>query len=188
MIPHVKLLKSLLSPAITQRASPAVNFRTMIQRLMETVDDNKKLLDENEQLRVRNYELKRELEQAYRKLCSSFASLCAHNHRVTLASISPTSTKIKDNIFSSIMEAAAETQNDLVNLLNEKNIALTETKVAAAQSAEAVNMIIDENIQLKTEVQRLREEIKDLRTKLWNATVEERKMDAGRVRDVLGVL
>ncbi|KEQ99572.1 hypothetical protein AUEXF2481DRAFT_35485 [Aureobasidium subglaciale EXF-2481] len=86
------------------------------------------------------------------------------------------------------MEAAAETQNDLVNLLNEKNIALTETKVAAAQSAEVVNMIIDENIQLKTEVQRLREEIKDLRTKLWNATVEERKMDAGRVRDVLGVL
>ncbi|KAI5194600.1 hypothetical protein E4T38_09489 [Aureobasidium subglaciale] len=79
------------------------------------------------------------------------------------------------------MEAAAETQNDLVNLLNEKNIALTETKVAAAQSAEVVNMIIDENIQLKTEVQRLREEIKDLRTKLWNATVEERKMDAGRI-------
>ncbi|KAI5239164.1 hypothetical protein E4T43_06894 [Aureobasidium subglaciale] len=79
------------------------------------------------------------------------------------------------------MEATAETQTDLVNLLNEKNIALTETKVAAVQSAEAVNMITEENIQLKAEVQRLQEEIKELRAKLWDATVEERKMDAGRI-------
>jgi arginine deiminase len=35
------------------------------------------------------------------------------------------------------MEAAAETHNDLVNLLNEKNIAITEIKAEAAQNAEA---------------------------------------------------
>ncbi|KAI4726122.1 hypothetical protein E4T49_06186 [Aureobasidium sp. EXF-10728] len=86
------------------------------------------------------------------------------------------------------MAAAAETHNDLVNLLNEKNIALTETKVQAAQSAEAVNKIIEENLELKAENERLQAEVKELRIKLWDATEEERKMNAGRLRDVLKVL
>ncbi|KAI5196229.1 hypothetical protein E4T39_07885 [Aureobasidium subglaciale] len=85
------------------------------------------------------------------------------------------------------MDATTGTQSDLVNLLDEKNTALTKTKAAAAQSAEAVNNIINENIQLKTEVGRLQEEIKELRTKLWDATVEERKMNADRLRDVLKI-
>jgi regulator of replication initiation timing len=86
------------------------------------------------------------------------------------------------------MEAAAETHNDLVNLLNEKNIAITEIKAEAAQSAEAVNTIIEENCQLKADNERLQAEVRELRIKLWDATEEERKMDAGRLRDVLKVL
>ncbi|KAI4783465.1 hypothetical protein E4T52_01697 [Aureobasidium sp. EXF-3400] len=86
------------------------------------------------------------------------------------------------------MEAAAETHNDLVNLLNEKNIAITEIKAEAAQSAEAVNKIIEENCELKAENERLQAEIRELRIKLWDATEEERKMNAGRLRDVLKVL
>lgn len=86
------------------------------------------------------------------------------------------------------MEAAIETHDDLVNLLNEKNITITKTKAEAAQSAEAVNKIIDENCQLKAKVERLQAEIKELRIKLWDATAEERKMNAGRLRDVLKVL
>ncbi|CAD0083215.1 unnamed protein product [Aureobasidium vineae] len=86
------------------------------------------------------------------------------------------------------MEAAAETHTDLLNLLNEKNIALTETKAEAAQSAEAVNKIIEENLQLKAENERLQVEVKELRIKLWDATEEERKMNSGRLRDVLKVL
>lgn len=83
------------------------------------------------------------------------------------------------------MEAAAETHNDLVNLLNEKNIAITEIKAEAAQSAKAVNKIIEENDQLKAEIERLQAEIRELRIKLWDATEEERKMNAGRLRDIL---
>lgn len=83
------------------------------------------------------------------------------------------------------MEAAAETHNDLVNLLNEKNIAITEIKAEAAQSAKAVNKIIEENYQLKAEIERLQAEIRELRIKLWDATEEERKMNAGRLRDIL---
>lgn len=86
------------------------------------------------------------------------------------------------------MDATAETHNDLVNLLNEKNITITEIKAEAAQSAEAVNKIIEENCELKAEVERLRAEIRDLRIKLWDATEEERKLNAGRLRDVLKVL
>ncbi|KAG9590035.1 hypothetical protein KCU77_g8956, partial [Aureobasidium melanogenum] len=83
------------------------------------------------------------------------------------------------------MEAATETHNDLLNLLNEKNIALTETKAEAAQSANAVDKIIEENLQLKAENERLQAEIKELRIKLWDATEEERKMNAGRLHNVL---
>ncbi|KAI5269336.1 hypothetical protein E4T47_07149 [Aureobasidium subglaciale] len=184
---HTNLLKSLLSPAITQRASPAVNLRVMIQELKETDDENNRLLDENEQLRVRNYELKRELEEAYRKLCKQtrhvaldsplFAStiIVLRSYQFRLQHQNP-----KHHL---LIHHGSRRRNttDLINLLNEKNIALTETKVAAAQSAEAVNMVIDENIQLKAEVQRLQEEIKELRAKLWDATVEELKIDAGRI-------
>jgi len=86
------------------------------------------------------------------------------------------------------MEATAETQNDLINLLHEKNLALTETKAEAAQSAEAVAKIIDENMQLKNEVERLQAENKELRLKLWDATEEERMMNAGRLGEVLKAL
>ncbi|CAD0107341.1 unnamed protein product [Aureobasidium uvarum] len=86
------------------------------------------------------------------------------------------------------MEAAAETNSDLVNLLNEKNITLAETRTEAAQSAEAVNKIIDENLQLKAENERLQAEVRELRIKLWDATEEERMMNAGRLRDVVKVL
>lgn len=86
------------------------------------------------------------------------------------------------------MDAAVETQNDLINLLHEKNSALSETKAAAAQSAAAVTKIIDENMQLKHEVERLQAENKELRLKLWDATEEERMMNAGRLGDVLKVL
>lgn len=91
------------------------------------------------------------------------------------------------------MEAAVEKQNDLINLLHEHKIALSEAKVAAAQSAAAqsaaaVTKIIDENMQLKHEVERLQAENKELRLKLWDATEEERMMDAGRLGDVLKVL
>ncbi|KAG9517280.1 hypothetical protein KCV07_g6314, partial [Aureobasidium melanogenum] len=86
------------------------------------------------------------------------------------------------------MEATTETHNDLLNLLNEKNIALTETKAEAAQSANAVDKIIEENLLLKAENERLQAEIKELRIKLWDATEEERKMNAGRLHDVLRVL
>ncbi|KAI4851480.1 hypothetical protein E4T44_02107 [Aureobasidium sp. EXF-8845] len=83
------------------------------------------------------------------------------------------------------MEATAETHNDLVNLLNEKNIAITEVKAEAAQSAEAVNKIVEENCQLKADNECLQAEIRELRIKLWDATGEEGKMNAGRLRDVL---
>ncbi|KAH0161393.1 hypothetical protein E4T50_13222 [Aureobasidium sp. EXF-12298] len=86
------------------------------------------------------------------------------------------------------MEAVAETHNDLLNLLNEKNVALAEIKAEAAQSANAVDKIIEENLQLKAENERLHAEIKELRIKLWDATEEERKMNAGRLHDVLRVL
>ncbi|TIA31955.1 hypothetical protein D6C78_08568 [Aureobasidium pullulans] len=101
------------------------------------------------------------------------------------------------------MEAAVEKQNDLINLLHEHKIALSEAKVAAAQSAAAqsaaaqsaaaqsaaaVTKTIDENMQLKHEVERLQAENKELRLKLWDATEEERMMDAGRLGDVLKVL
>ncbi|THZ43376.1 hypothetical protein D6C88_10201 [Aureobasidium pullulans] len=86
------------------------------------------------------------------------------------------------------MEAAVEKQNDLINLLHENKIALSEAKVAAAQSAAAVTKIIDENMQLKHEVERLQAENKELRLKLWDATEEERMMDAGRLGGVLKVL
>ena len=86
------------------------------------------------------------------------------------------------------MEAAAETHNDLVNLLNEKNIVLTETKAEAAESANAVDKMIEENLQLKAENERLQAEIKELRIKLWDATEVERKMNAGHLHDVLRVL
>ncbi|THZ23998.1 hypothetical protein D6C90_09280 [Aureobasidium pullulans] len=86
------------------------------------------------------------------------------------------------------MEAAVEKQNDLINLLHENKIALSEAKAAAAQSATAVTKIIDENMQLKHEVERLQAENKELRLKLWDATEEERMMDAGRLGDVLKVL
>lgn len=86
------------------------------------------------------------------------------------------------------MEAATETHDDLIDLLNEKDIAITEIKAEAAQSAVAVDKIIEENYQLKAEVERLQAEIKELRIKLWDATEEERKMNAGRLRDVLKVL
>ena len=91
------------------------------------------------------------------------------------------------------MEAAVEKQNDLINLLHENKIALSEAKVAAAQSAAAqsaaaVTKIIDENMQLKHEVERLQAENKELRLKLWDATEEERMMDAGRLGEVLKVL
>lgn len=86
------------------------------------------------------------------------------------------------------MDAAAETHNDLLNLLEEKNIALTETKAEAAQSANAVNKIIEENLQLKAKNERLQAEIKELRMKLWDATEDERRMDGGRLHDVLKVL
>ena len=91
------------------------------------------------------------------------------------------------------MEAAVEKQNDLINLLHENKIALSEAKAAAAQSAAAqsaaaVTKIIDENMQLKHEVERLQAENKELRLKLWDATEEERMMDAGRLGEVLKVL
>ncbi|KAG9667506.1 hypothetical protein KCU99_g8904, partial [Aureobasidium melanogenum] len=97
-------------------------------------------------------------------------------------------TKTRSRLITVIMEATAETHNDLLNLLNEKNIALTETKAEAAQSANAVDSIIEENLQLKAENERLQAEIKELRLKLWDATEEERKMNAGRLYDVLRVL
>jgi regulator of replication initiation timing len=99
-----------------------------------------------------------------------------------------TKTKTKTNQNTVIMQAATETHNDLVNLLNETNIAITEIKAEAAQSAEAVSKIIEENCELKAENERLHAEIRELRIKLWDATEEERKMNAGRLRDVLKVL
>ncbi|OBW66336.1 MAG: Family A G protein-coupled receptor-like protein [Aureobasidium pullulans] len=86
------------------------------------------------------------------------------------------------------MEAAVEKQNDLINLPHENKIALSEAKAAAAQSAATVTKIIDENMQLKHEVERLQAENKELRLKLWDATEEERMMNAGRLGDVLKVL
>ncbi|KAK6006720.1 hypothetical protein QM012_005728 [Aureobasidium pullulans] len=90
--------------------------------------------------------------------------------------------------YRQLWKVAAETHNDLLNLLNKKNIALNETTAEAVQSAEVVNNIIKENLQLKAENERLRTEIKELRIKLWDATEEERKMNAARLHDVLKVL
>ncbi|KAH0163709.1 hypothetical protein KCU67_g5450, partial [Aureobasidium melanogenum] len=94
-------------------------------------------------------------------------------------------TKTISRLITVTMEATTETHNDLLDLLNEKNIALTETKAEAAQSANAVDKIIEENLLLKAENERLQAEIKELRIKLWDATEEERKMNAGRLHDVL---
>ncbi|THY07953.1 hypothetical protein D6D02_07114 [Aureobasidium pullulans] len=103
--------------------------------------------------------------------------------------IEPCTVQRKKTIpFTVTMEAAVEKQNDLINLLHENKIALSEAKAAAAQSAAAVTKIIDENMQLKHEVERLQAENKELRLKLWDATEEERMMNAGRLGDVLKVL
>ncbi|THX21804.1 hypothetical protein D6D12_09737 [Aureobasidium pullulans] len=177
-------------------------------------EENERLNDENERLRLRNYELKRELEEVYRKLWETeieraskriFSHYHNHHKNNTRAfpslpfalcplptthphTIEPCTIQKKKIPFAVTMEAAVEKQNDLINLLHENKIALSEAKAAAAQSAATITKIIDENMQLKHEVERLQAENKELRLKLWDATEEERMMDAGRLGEVLKVL
>ncbi|THY13107.1 hypothetical protein D6D01_08429 [Aureobasidium pullulans] len=159
--------------------------KAMCHTVESASEENERLVDENEGLGLRNYELKRELEEVYRKLWETeIERLYLLPFAVYRPHIRTQSTPAQ----SIIMEAAVETQNDLLNLLHEKNIALSETKAAAAQSAAAVTKIIDENMQLRHEVERLQAENKELKLKLWDATEEERMMNAGRLGDVLKVL
>ncbi|THY80052.1 hypothetical protein D6C93_10070 [Aureobasidium pullulans] len=167
MAPRISLFSRALKMGAKQNSVQARITKAMCHTVESASEENEKLNDENERLQLRNYELKRELEEVYRKLWETEIELT--------------------------MEAAVEKQNDLINLLHEHKIALSEAKVAAAQSAAAqsaaaVTKIIDENMQLKHEVERLQAENKELRLKLWDATEEERMMDAGRLGEVLKVL
>ncbi|THX63308.1 hypothetical protein D6D05_10478 [Aureobasidium pullulans] len=154
--------------------------KAMCHTVESASEENERLNDENERLRLRNYELKRELEES--TLCPlPFTDHTSAHNRV----LHNPEKKIP---FAVTMEAAVEKQNDLINLLHENKIALSEAKAAAAQSAATITKIIDENIQLKHEVERLQAENKELRLKLWDATEEERMMDAGRLGEVLKVL
>ncbi|THZ17959.1 hypothetical protein D6C89_08529 [Aureobasidium pullulans] len=205
MAPCISLFSRALKMGAKQNSVQARITKAMCHTVESASEENERLNDENERLRLRNYELKRELEEVYRKLqifshyhnhhknnirafpSLSFA-LCplptTHPH-----TIEPCTVQKKKTIpFAVTMEAAVEKQNDLINLLHENKIALSEAKAAAAQSAAAVTKIIDENMQLKHEVERLQAENKELRLKLWDATEEERMMNAGRLGDVLKVL
>ncbi|THV72309.1 hypothetical protein D6D27_09631 [Aureobasidium pullulans] len=163
MAPRISLFSRALKMGAKQNSVQARITKAMCHTVESASEENEKLNDENERLQLRNYELKRELEEVYRKLWETEIERVA-------------------------MEAAVEKQNDLINLLHENKIALSEAKAAAAQSAAAVTKIIDENMQLKHEVEHLQAENKELRLKLWDATEEERMMNAGRLGDVLKVL
>ncbi|THW71942.1 hypothetical protein D6D19_06933 [Aureobasidium pullulans] len=167
MAPRISLFSRALKMGAKQNSVQARITKATCHTVESASEENEKLNDENERLRLRNYELKRELEEVYRKLWE---------------------TEIERVPFAVTVEVAVEKQNDLINLLHENKIALSEAKAAAAQSAAAVTKIIDENMQLKHEVERLQAENKELRLKLWDATEEERMMDAGRLGDVLKVL
>ncbi|KAH0020889.1 hypothetical protein KCU78_g6313, partial [Aureobasidium melanogenum] len=202
------------STTITTTAS-SESFQKLKEAVKENgnlLAENKKLLVDNENLRVRNYELKRLREIGTKDLnFSRQIFLCCHNkHKYNACTslkiiISPNNhthsnqslhtklyytrnTKRRSRLITVNMEAVAETHNDLLNLLNEKNVALTETKAEAAQSANAVDKIIEENLQLKAENERLQVEIKELRIKLWDATEKDRKTNAGCLHEVLKVL
>ncbi|THW82059.1 hypothetical protein D6D17_09509 [Aureobasidium pullulans] len=184
MAPRISLFSRALKMGAKQNSVQASITKSMCHTVESASEENERLIDENERLRLRNYELKRELEEVYRKLWETEIERATHPHP-----IEPCTTQKKKTIpFAVIMEAAVETQNDLINLLHEKNIALSETKASAAQSAAAVTKIIRENMQLKPEVERLQAENKELRLKLWDATEDERMMNAGRLGDVLKVL
>ncbi|THW78349.1 hypothetical protein D6D18_09642 [Aureobasidium pullulans] len=213
MAPRISLFSRALKMGAKQNSVQARITKAMCHTVESASEENEKLNDENERLRLRNYELKRELEEVYRKLweteierdfLTSMQSSQKQHSRVPHFTHCPSPTthpnktdpcktqtrkkKRKTIPFAVTMEAAVEKQNDLINLLHENKIALSEAKVAAAQSAAAVTKIIDENMQLKHEVERLQAENKELRLKLWDATEEERMMDAGRLGDVLKVL
>ncbi|THW37326.1 hypothetical protein D6C76_10549 [Aureobasidium pullulans] len=185
MAPRISLFSRALKMGAKQDSVQARITKAMCHTVESASEENERLNDENERLRLRNYELKRELEEVYRKLLP-FA-LCplptTHPH-----TIEPCTIQKKKIPFAVTMEAAVEKQNDLINLLHENKIALSEAKAAAAQSAATITKIIDENMQLKHEVERLQAENKELRLKLWDAIEEERMMDAGRLGEVLKVL
>ncbi|THW08542.1 hypothetical protein D6D25_07901 [Aureobasidium pullulans] len=214
MAPRISLFSRALKMGAKQNSVQARITKAMCHTVESASEENERLNDENERLRLRNYELKRELEEVYRKLWETeierasrqiFSHYRNHHKNNTRAfpslpfalcllpathphTIEPCTVQKKKTIpFAVTMEAAVEKQNDLINLLHENKIALSEAKAAAAQSAAAVTKIIDENMQLKHEVERLQAENKELRLKLWDATEEERMMNAGRLGDVLKV-
>ncbi|THW36656.1 hypothetical protein D6D21_08606 [Aureobasidium pullulans] len=218
MAPCISLFSRALKMGAKQNSVQARITKAMCHTVESASEENEKLNDENERLRLRNYELKRELEEVYRKLWETeierdlltlpqssqkqhsrvphfthCSSPNTHPNKTDPCTTQTRKQKRKTIPFAVTMEAAVEKQNDLINLLHEHKIALSEAKVAAAQSAAAqsaaaVTKIIDENMQLKHEVERLQAENKELRLKLWDATEEERMMDAGRLGDVLKVL
>ncbi|THX09161.1 hypothetical protein D6D13_06254 [Aureobasidium pullulans] len=212
MTPRISLISRALKMGAKQNSVQARITKAMCHRVESASEENEKLNDENERLRLRNYELKRELEEVYRKLWETEIERDRSSHITTIITkttfahfpvyplpfalyrphirtqSSPAQSEKKTIPFAVTMEAAVEKQNDLINLLHENKIALSEAKAAAAQSAAAVTKIIDENMQLKHEVERLQAENKELRLKLWDATEEERMMNAGRLGDVLKVL
>ncbi|THX43038.1 hypothetical protein D6D10_01466 [Aureobasidium pullulans] len=202
MAPCISLFSRALKMGAKQNSVQARITKAMCHTVESASEENEKLNDENERLRLRNYELKRELEEVYRKLSSHITTIITKTtlahfpvyplpfalyrpHIRTQSSPAQIQKKIP---FAVTMEAAVEKQNDLINLLHENKIALSEAKAAAAQSAATITKIIDENMQLKHEVERLQAENKELRLKLWDATEEERMMDAGRLGEVLKVL
>ncbi|TIA30369.1 hypothetical protein D6C79_09683 [Aureobasidium pullulans] len=213
MAPRISLFSRALKMGAKQNSVQARITKAMCHTVESASEENERLNDENERLRLRNYELKRELEEVYRKLWETeierdlltlpqssqkqhsrvphsthCSSPTTHPNKTDPCTTQTRKKKRKTIPFAVTMEAAVEKQNDLINLLHENKIALSEAKAAAAQSAAAVTKIIDENMQLKHEVERLQAENKELRLKLWDATEEERMMDAGRLGDVLKVL
>ncbi|KEQ83279.1 hypothetical protein D6D23_08846 [Aureobasidium pullulans] len=210
MAPRISLFSRALKMGAKQNSVQARITKAMCHTVESASEENEKLNDENERLQLRNYELKRELEEVYRKLWETEIerdlltlpqSSQKQHSRISQSTLCPlpftdhTSAhnralhKSRKKIpFAVTMEAAVEKQNDLINLLHENKIALSEAKAATAQSAATITKIIDENMQLKHEVERLQAEDKELRLKLWDATEEERMMDAGRLGEVLKVL
>ncbi|THY69149.1 hypothetical protein D6C95_10413 [Aureobasidium pullulans] len=214
MAPRISLFSRALRMGAKQNSVQTRITKAMCHTVGSASEENERLNDENERLRLRNNELKRELEEVYRKLweteierdllTSTQSSQKQHSRVPHFTHCSSPTThpnktdpcttqtrkkkKRKTVPFAVTMEVAVEKQNDLINLLHENKIALSEAKAAAAQSAAAVTKIIDENMQLKHEVERLQAENKELRLKLWDATEEERMINAGRLGDVLKVL